>query len=108
MTKGKDVRIYKSYKKIVRRYNRDSGYIEFYEEEDRWDFPFIRRKMDMLNSKKIMLLVKNLELKVFLMKMLANMTLIMMTVPELMLKLRAGKETLKESINGRNCNGNIK
>ena len=44
MTKGKDVRIYKSYKKIVRRYNRDSGYIEFYEEEDRWDFPFIRRK----------------------------------------------------------------
>lgn len=52
MTKGKDVRIYKSYKKIVRRYNRDSGYIEFYEEEDRWDFPFIRRKNGYAKLKK--------------------------------------------------------
>lgn len=52
MTKGKDVRIYKFYKRIVRRYNQNYGYIEFYEEEDYWDFPFIHRKNGYTKLKK--------------------------------------------------------
>lgn len=52
MTKGKDVRIYKSYEKINRIFWCDTCKIEFRIEKGFWDFPLIRRKSGYVKLKK--------------------------------------------------------